>query len=235
MASGTVVLMSDIHGNFTALETVARSLPRVDAVYVAGDLCFEGPEPERVVDALREWGWTAVMGNTDADLSTDDDPKRRAKRSARLDWTREMLGPERLAWLASLPFSVRHDSGPAARILVVHANPRDMNTHLDPDMCADDLAPFLDGVEEEIIAFGHLHIPYLRPVGRHVLADVSSVGHPKDGDRRAAYTLVRFDGERRSIEQVRVPYDIEETVRLLRESGMPAADDAAEDLLRASY
>jgi predicted phosphodiesterase len=235
MPSTTVVLMSDIHGNFTALEAVSRSLPPADAVYVAGDLCLEGPEPERVVDAIRERGWLAVMGNTDRDLVADNAGKHKPKRAAHIAWTRDRLGPERLSWLAALPFShhVTVDGSPC--ILVVHANPRDMDAQLYPDMRAEELAPYLDGVEEGMIAFGHLHIPYVRPVDRHLLVDVSSVGHPKDRDRRAAYTVVRVDGDRRSVECVRIPYDIDETVRLLRTSDMPAADEEAEDLLRASY
>jgi diadenosine tetraphosphatase ApaH/serine/threonine PP2A family protein phosphatase len=75
----------------------------------------------------------------------------------------------------------------------------------------------------------------VRPVRGILLVDVSSVGHPKDRDRRAAYTVVEWQGEERSVTQVRVPYDIERTVESLRRSDMPHADEEAEALLQASY
>lgn len=229
----TVILMSDIHGNAPALSAVARSLPDHDSVFVAGDLCFDGPSPGVVVDFIREQGWTAVMGNTDRDLvAFSGTPE--GKRHERLAWTREVLGAERLAWLSGLPFSTRFSSDEGS-ILVVHANPVEMDTHLQPSMSEKDLEPYLEEVHADILAFGHLHISYLRPAGGILLADVSSVGHPKDRDRRAAYTVVRWEGDRRSVEQVRIPYDLDETLRQLRTSGMPYADEQAEDLLRASY
>jgi predicted phosphodiesterase len=229
----TLILMSDIHGNLPALEAVAASLPPCDAVYVAGDLCLDGPAPAQVVDFLIEHEWLCVMGNTDRDIISSPLP---SKHRAMIEWTRDQLGQSRLKWLADLPFSLRFDRGDSVgKVLVVHANPRNMDTHLPPTVTREELRPYLEGVDADILAFGHLHTPYLRPVDGILLADVSSVGHPKDLDRRAAYTVVRWEGERRSVEQARVPYDVDETLRLYRESGMPDAEKESASLLKASY
>lgn len=229
----TIVLMSDIHGNLPALEAVAGALPSHDSVYVAGDLCLEGPKPAEVVDFIRDRGWSAVMGNTDRDIvegdGEDDEP------TDRMRWTREQLGAERLRWLAGLPFQQTVTEAGREAIQVVHANPLDMDTQLRPGMSAKKLRPFLEGVTADILAFGHIHLPYLRTVDGILLADVSSVGHPKDLDRRAAFTVVRLDGDRRGVEQVRVPYDMDRTAALLRSSGMPGAEEEIESLFRASY
>ena len=50
-----IALLSDIHGNLTALEAVTREIRRLkpDAVLVAGDLVLNGPEPNATIDALR--------------------------------------------------------------------------------------------------------------------------------------------------------------------------------------
>jgi predicted phosphodiesterase len=229
----TVVLMSDIHGNLPALDAVEASLPQHDAVYVAGDLCLEGPKPEEIVDRLRKRGWHAVMGNTDRDIVEGDDGD--SIKAQRVRWTREQLGEDRLRWLSQLPFERRVQVDGREAILVVHANPLELETQLAPDMSEKKLQPFLQGVTANILAFGHIHLPYLRTVNGLLLADVSSVGHPKDLDRRAAYTVVRLDGDRRSAEQVRIPYDMERTAQLLRGSGMPGAEKVIEDLFRASY
>lgn len=229
----TVILMSDIHGNLPALEAVAASLPDHDDVYVAGDLCLEGPKPAEVVDFLRQREWQCVVGNTDRDIVEGDEGD--SAKDQRIRWTREQLGEERLRWLANLPFERRVQVDGREAILVVHANPLNLETQLAPDMSEKKLQPFLQDVKADILAFGHIHLPYLRTVNGILLADVSSVGHPKDLDRRAAYTVVRLGGDRRSAEQVRIPYDLARTAELLRGSGMPGAEEQIESLYRASY
>lgn len=228
-----VVVMSDIHGNLPALHAVRDSLPAHDAVFVAGDLCLEGPCPAAVVDLITQQSWIAVMGNTDRDI-LDLPPDSGTRKSELVTWTREQLGPERLDWLSALPFSRRFDSD-GDELLVVHANPLNMHDQLYPDMTAGQLEPYINAADATIMAFGHLHIPYVRPVENLLLIDVSSVGHPKDHDLRAAYTVITWDGATRSVEQVRVPYDVEETVRLMRESGMRRPGKEIDSLLKASY
>lgn len=228
------IFMSDIHGNLPALEAVHRSLPDHDAVFVAGDLCLEGPRPAQVLDLLMESGWTLVMGNTDRDIVAPSEDARELKRD-RVAWTRQALGAERLQQLASLPFSTRCERAEIEPVLVVHANPLNMDEHLAPTLSPEALAPYLSALDANILVFGHLHTPYIRPVDGVLLVDVSSVGHPKDRDPRAAYTIISWDGTRRSIEQVRIPYDVEQAVTLLRTSDMPGADEQIESLLRASY
>jgi predicted phosphodiesterase len=226
--------MSDIHGNLPALQAVQRSLPDCDAVFVAGDLCLEGPCPADVLDLLEESGWTLIMGNTDRDIVRPPQSGKQLKLD-RIAWTRAALGAERLERLASLPFSATCTHEGADEVLVVHANPINMDEHLPPTLSESELAPYLRGVTANVVAFGHLHTPYIRPVNGVILLDVSSVGHPKDLDRRAAYTIITWNQEERSIQQIRIPYDLEHTVTLLRASDMPGADEQIESLLKASY
>jgi len=228
------IFMSDIHGNLPALHAVHQSLPEHDAVFVAGDLCLEGPCPAQVLDLLAESGWTLIMGNTDRDIVSPPESTKQLKRD-RVTWTREALGADRLERLASLPFSALCAQEGTNDVLVVHANPLNMDEHLPPTLSKSELVPYLRNVRSDIVVFGHLHTPYIRPVDGILLVDVSSVGHPKDRDRRAAYTIITWDGEGRSIEQVRIPYDLEQTVALLRASDMPGAGEQIESLLKASY
>jgi predicted phosphodiesterase len=228
------IILSDIHGNLAALEAVSAHLPAADRVIVAGDLCLEGPQPAEVLDRLVMLGWDLLTGNTDRDLVEQPEGMKRKKREI-IAWTRERLGPERLARLAVLPFSQCVAEGDGLLALVVHANPLNLEDQLYPTLSEDELQPYLDATNAPVLAFGHLHIPYIRPVGGRLLVDVSSVGHPKDRDRRAAYTIFEWRGDERSVTQVRVPYDIDRTVEALRWSDMPHAEEEAEDLLRASY
>jgi diadenosine tetraphosphatase ApaH/serine/threonine PP2A family protein phosphatase len=98
-----------------------------------------------------------------------------------------------------------------------------------------ELRPYLAGIDANVLAFGHLHTPYVRPVDDVLLVDVASVGHPKDHDLRASYCVLTWDNGSRSISQKRVPYDVEETVYRMRHSGMPCAEKQVASLLKASY
>jgi predicted phosphodiesterase len=229
-----IVLMSDIHGNLPALRAVAGSLPPYDTVIVAGDHCLSGPSPAEVFDLLAEQGWSLVMGNTDRDIVVGPEMLR-GRKSRRVEWTREQLGDERIRALSELPLSVWLSGMDGDSALVVHSNPLNLEDHLFPTMDVDELRPYLDGLDAGVLAFGHLHIPYVRPVEGVLLLDVASVGHPKDLDLRAAYTVLTWADGGRSVNQVRVPYDIHETVRMLRQSDMPDAEEQIAALLKASY
>ena len=54
------------------------------------------------------------------------------------------------------------------------------------------LRKYLSHVDATAIAFGHLHFPYRRRVGRTIIADVASARIPRDGDLRPAYGLFTF-------------------------------------------
>ncbi|MGH2442014.1 MAG: metallophosphoesterase family protein [Chloroflexota bacterium] len=230
-----VIIMSDIHGNLRALRAVVAALPGADRVIVAGDHVLDGPEPAAVMDLLEELGWDLLLGNTDRDIVTPPDGLS-VDAGNLINWTRDQLGEKRLATLASLPFSHAIEDGGSKLALVVHANPLDLDRPLPPDMSAKKLRPFLAAVDADLLAFGHLHIPYTRPVAGKLLVDVSSVGHPKDLDVRAAYTVVEWNSSGgRSVTQARVPYDLDAAIADIRGRDMPAADLLARSLRKASY
>ena len=112
---------------------------------------------------------------------------------------REVLGEELVAELAALPFD-HAEAG--ARFC--HASPvSDMRSFL-PEP-GDDEAELLEGVKDELLVFGHTHLPFERvSAGGTRLVNPGSVGMPFDGDTRAAYALLDDDGR---VEHRRVVYD----------------------------
>ncbi len=229
-----VVVLSDIHGNLIALETVIEHLPERDSTVLAGDLCLDGPDPAEVLDLVDDLGWDVVMGNTDRDIVSPPSDLEGDQRDL-IEWTRNQLGDRRLRRLASLPFSHRIRDDGQDLALVVHANPVTMDQHLYPWMSDDELRPFLADVDAGLLAFGHLHIPYVRPIEGLLLVDVASVGQPKDKDHRAAFTIVDWEEGRRAVTQVRVPYDVERAVHRMHEVDLPDAEKHIHTLLKASY
>lgn len=231
-----VAVLSDIHGNLVALEAVLADLAAqggADTLVIAGDLCLDGPRPREVLERVRALDCLVVQGNTDRDLA---DPGLHAE--PLIAWTRAQLGAEGIAYLGGLPFS-QQIVAPDGRsvLLIVHANPKNLDQHLPPLAPENHIAPLLADLPPGVttIAFGHLHLPYVRDVGRLRLIDISSVGLPKDGDRRAGYGLLTWADNGWSCEQRRVEYPVEETIDQIRAAAPPAADDLIRTLLRARY
>lgn len=236
-----VAILSDIHGNVLALEAVLADLAaqgEADAVIIAGDLCLDGPRPREVLDLLRSLGYPVVQGNTDRDLVRPTRESADDWHGEHFLWVREQIGPAGLEYLDSLPFSHRvADPTGETALLVVHANPRDLDTHLRPLAPEETIRPLLADLSPEItaLAFGHLHIPYTRRVGGVLLADIASVGLPKDGDRRAGYGLFTWQGDGWAVEQRRVEYPVDEVVAQLRAIDAPGTQELIRQLLRARY
>jgi len=199
-----LAVVSDIHGNLPALEAVLADLEeaRPDAVVLGGDLALGGPHPVEVVDRLRQLRWPSVLGNTDEALDEQRLPEKlRAsfvgQAAAR---TREMLGPERVAWLASLPLEWRGDG-----VAVVHATPADSWSIVAHDAPDEKLREVYGTIGAPTAVYGHIHHAYVREIGGLKVANSGSASLSLDGDVRACYAIID-DGH---IEHRRVEYDIE--------------------------
>lgn len=232
-----IAVMSDIHGFAPALDAVLDDIDTegVDQIIVAGDLVEGGPEPARVLQVLRERAARVVYGNTDRDILAGD-----REASDLISWTRDQIGPDGLEYLRSLPFSIRvpHSaSGGEARrdLLVVHANPNDVDRHLSPNASEREVREILGDESAETIAFGHLHVAYVRHIGATTLVDVSGVGNPRDGDLRPRYVIFSDDAQAWTHEYRYVDYPLERTRQLMESSGMPNWEKAFRRLESATY
>ena len=240
-----LALLSDLHGNIVALEAVLAHLARqgsFDRVVVAGDIAWAGPRPAEVVDRLREIGAEVIQGNTDAFFSLTPDEAPPGKRSDRfadhLQWMKDQLGPERVAYLANLPFSHVVTPEPGQDLLVVHANPVDMERPLRPMMSTAELDEILLETGEPhwaALAFGHLHIPFTMRWRERLLVDVASAGLPMDGDHRAAYAVLTWEEGVWHATHHRVYYDVPVVAHEMRTNGMPRGRHFAQRLARATY
>src|SRR3954469_12343298 len=119
-----IVIFSDIHGNVVALEAVLAAIRREaapDALFVAGDLVLLGPRPSEALALLRSLdGARFVLGNTDQYLLDYSDDYEEVA------FARARLSADDLAFIRGLPFEQRLAVAPGHELLVVHANPRDL-------------------------------------------------------------------------------------------------------------
>jgi predicted phosphodiesterase len=241
-----IAVLSDIHGNALALDAVLDDLARsgpFDEIVIAGDLVWSGPRPREVVDRLLKLGATIIRGNTDAffDTQPEETPEGKdpGRFAAHYDWMAGQLGRERMAYLRSLPFSHRISPEPGHDLLIVHANPRDLDQPILPRAPEADLDELLleNGREPSwrCLAFGHVHTPFQRMWRGRLLVDVSSVGLPMDGDPRAVYAVLTWDRGEWRAEHFRVPYQAALVARDMRTVGLPRGKHFAERLMAATY
>jgi predicted phosphodiesterase len=226
-----LAVVSDIHGNLTALDAVIEDLGHrgVDQVVHGGDVCLMGSSPAAVVDRIREVGWRGVLGNADELLWRAEARAEQRERAPKLEaWldvlfdeyaphAREQLGDERIAWLRELPERLELEP-----LTVIHAAPGDLWRAPMPDADDETLVSVYGDLRPAAV-YGHIHRPYVRHVDGLTVANSGSVGLPWDRDRRASYLLVE-DGVP---EVVRVNYDVEHEARALVTSGHPEAERLA--------
>ena len=232
-----IAVMSDIHGYGPAFEAVLADVAgqSVDQIIVAGDLFEGGPTPDRVLDLLTEHDARCVYGNTDRDLLAGE-----YGASDLVKWTQEQIGDDGMEFLRTLPFSIRvpHSAGagPEDDLLIVHANPTDVERHLSPNASDREIREILGAEVAQTIVFGHLHVAYSRTVDNHTLVDVSAVGNPRDGDLRPRYALFT-DASNGRWEYVYhyVDYPLARTRDLMETSGMPNWKKAYARLESATY
>jgi diadenosine tetraphosphatase ApaH/serine/threonine PP2A family protein phosphatase len=227
-----VLVISDIHANITALETVLGNAGKVDEVWCLGDVVGYGPDPNECIDRLRALpSLTCLLGNHDA-AAIGDLPLDTFNAEARtsLEWQREVIRPDSLEFLKELePLRI------ASGVTLVHASPRQpiLEYLLDTFAAGENFDLF----ETEFCFVGHTHVPVLFFKGEYgvglqippaditfnldsrCIANPGSVGQPRDRDPRASYAI--FNDDLKTWEYHRIEYDIPAVQARMLAAGLP--------------
>jgi len=228
-----VAVISDVHGNYRALEAVLQEIDAesVDAVWCLGDTVGYGPLPNECCSAVEERADVCLVGNHDlvvlGELAVSDFNDEAAAAAL---WTSEVLTQASRSFLESL-----EPSAEAEGIDLFHASARDPVWEYVLTEEAARATLELSGAP--LVLVGHSHVALaitlngsqvlggLAPGGAEVeldgrwLLNPGSVGQPRDGDARAAWMLL--DLERRFAVFRRVQYPIKQTQAEMRERGLP--------------
>lgn len=233
-----IAIVSDIHGNLTALEAVLADLRAMapDLVVHGGDLAHGGARPAEVLDCIRDQGWNGVVGNADEMLFNPEafaDFARASRAELQpmfhaidqmASITKESLGKERITWMRTLQPAYTH-----ALFALVHASPGDLWRAPAADAPDAELLRVYRPLQGPLAIYAHIHHPFVRRLEGLTVANTGSVGLPFDGDHRAAYLLVDDAGP-----QIRrVEYDLERELKFVRESNLPHADWVMRTLMSA--
>lgn len=231
-------ILSDIHGNLEAFQAVILDMEkhRPDRVICLGDLIGYGPDPEEVITLFRQKKYSTVLGNHEAALLNHKMLNLlnfQAKENALA--TEQMLSAENIDYCRQLPKNLIYHGA-----LFVHGfPPKSVMKYI--TMATDErFASYFSRSDHWLNFVGHSHDLFLfawkngrltkekLTRGNHNLEkdtkymiNVGSVGQPRDGNYSAKYVL--WDSEKDSLQVNFVDYNVQETVRKIRNCGFPDA------------
>jgi putative phosphoesterase len=204
-----VAALYDIHGHLSALEAVLAEVGDADTIVVGGDFS-RGPMPVETVDRLRGLGERVrfIRGNADRPAAGEG------------AWEMELLGSERLEFLAGLPETVTIDVEGLGSVLFCHGSPRsdeDIITAVTPD---ERLERILEGVAERVVVCGHTHHQFDRTAHGVRVVNAGSIGMPYEGRPGAYWAMLGPDVDLRSS-----AYDLDAAAAAIRATGFPDAEE----------
>ena len=216
-----VAVISDVHANLDALDAVLHEL-EADEIWCLGDLVGYGARPGEVISRLKEVGAKSLMGNHDYAAATGDTGGFNARAAMAAVWTRNSLTKAEVQFLASLPTELVQEVE-GLKIYLAHGSPDDqLWEYVDPRTHEDLFPHYLTLTRASVIGLGHTHVPYSWKGRRGLVFNPGSVGQPRDGDPRASYARITFEGGDARVEHRRVVYDWAAAGRRIREAGLPA-------------
>jgi len=241
----SIAVISDIHANLPALEAVLEEIDGlgIEHILCCGDIVGYGPHPRECVELLRQRKIPSVLGNHDLYVLEARDNKVVQEAEDELCgdtvWAGILhaiaqLRDEDFDWLLDLPTFLKLPG-----IIVGHAAMHDVENW--PYLIDDaDIIATLDELATRKFSlgfFGHSHdqlwftkspkgavkrsdkAKSTLPADRTSAVVVGSVGQPRTGDPRAAWTL--WQPQARSIEFRRTSYPVEETMAAIKACGLP--------------
>ena len=234
------LILSDIHSNLEALEKCLEVAEgKFGEVLCLGDLVGYGPDPNAVIERMRNLSKVIIRGNHDkACAGLSDAAEFNPLARLATEWTRQQLTPEHIGFLRNLP------QGPVTfdGFQMVHGAPIDEDEYV---LGPGQALPALRDLTTQAVFFGHTHyqggfmltskgrfqsirtlaksdgLTYELPFeeGARYLINPGSVGQPRDGDWRAGFAI--FAADTAKVEYYRTPYDLPKTQKKMRNFGLP--------------
>ena len=245
-----IAVFSDIHGNNIAFEAVLADIKQqgVDQIVCLGDAIQGGPQPAQVVQNLRALNCPVVIGNADAWLlsgvETGDEgipPERLKKMEDIRLWSMSQLSDDDRAFIANFQPTVTIPLGESLELLCFHGSPTSFDDIILPHAPKEVFEKYLGAYADRILTGGHTHAQQIRRNGDLFFFNPGSVGvayshYQPEGkfhvDHWADYAILTVENGQPSLEFRRVPFEVNELIRILRASGRPFAEDAVEQYQR---
>ena len=229
-----VAVISDIHGNYHALEAVLAELrsEAPDEIWCLGDVVGYGPEPNLCCAVLERHASVCLAGNHDlAVIGAIPVEDFNGDAAFAVRWTQAELDETARSFLAPLTPAAQRESA-----ALFHGSPID--PVWDYVLSEEGARASFGAVEAPLVMVGHSHVALaiaydgenlagglaldgdqIDLSGSRWLVNPGSVGQPRGGDPRASWVMLDLGAGRASFR--RTAYPIELTQRAIRDAGLP--------------
>jgi predicted phosphodiesterase len=231
-----ILLISDIHGNYPALQAIDRQLDAASFDYIvnAGDSLVYAPFPNETLTWLAKHQAISILGNTDKKvikLLLGKSFKKPGKPDKRIMYTstatelttenRRYLNSLAKSHLLKLFLQGKTAKKHPTRLGIFHGSPADHDEFLfadTPDARFHELAEMTNC---HIVVTGHSHSPYHKMPANVDFINPGSAGRMFDGDPRASCATLEITTNRITVQHFRIAYDVAEVISKIRAKGLP--------------
>ncbi len=229
-----IALVSDIHANLEALQSVLKDIAKegAETVHFLGDAVGYGCSPNECVALLKKMCDIRLLGNHDyAAMGLEATTSFNQVAQTSMEWTLANLSRKTVSLLADFEMQASFED-----YHLVHASPdypEDWNYILNQEQAAEQFEHF----KEKVCFVGHSHLPMIFSVdgdgqvesavkselafeeNKKYIVNVGSVGQPRDNDARACYVIL--DTVEKCLRYRRVEYDITAVQKKMRQAMLP--------------
>ena len=235
-----IAVISDIHGNMQALDSVLKDIKsqKCEKILCLGDLALAGPQPDKVIDFIKEQkDWEVIQGNTDK-LIGDFHPALADELKSKfevmgnaLEYDVNSLTQEQKEYLKNLP-AQKTFMIDGVKILAVHGSPRRNNEDILPDRPIKEIEEILKNADADLIFCGHTHIPCgYQTTHKQTVVNAGSVGRPMTEDAKPCYVVTEIENGKFSIEHRFVDYNRNLAAELLMQREFKGRENITEMLI----
>ena len=233
-----IAVLSDIHGNTTALEAVLADArdERVDEYWLLGDILMPGTGRRRILDLLADLPITArVLGNWENSLWRGLHRKLDFTKAShryllrQCQYILEEIAPEEIEDLHNQPMQVHRQFGDLVVGITHHLPDKNWGRELIHTGKQEDFDRLVTEPHASIAVYGHIHQQLLRyGSDGQLILNPGSIGQPffldarLRKDLRAQYMILEFDEVGLSdVDFRRVDYDVEAELQLAKDLKLP--------------
>ena len=223
-----ILLLSDIHGNFPALEAITEKYPpsSFDLICNCGDSLVYGPYPNQTLDWLQQHDVVSILGNTDRKVrkllkGKDFKKPRKPEKRIMYTWTVEQLLHRSKQFIIQQKKRCELVAGNYP-LFLFHGSPDDPDEFLFSFTPTTRFKEIAAHFPKSIIVTGHSHTPYYKKIDSCHFINPGSVGRMFDSNPAASCAILEVEESAIAVTHCRVDYAIEKTVTALKAANLPS-------------
>ena len=214
-------IITDIHGNHSALQAVFNGLDKrrdIEHIYCLGDMIGIGPDTNEVLSTLFERNDVSMItGNHDeailALLKGEEHPLSHSHAKDHHQWIADKMDKQFISKLEHLPRSIHLNvEGKSILFIHYHIEQKKLYEHISKDPFSRIVEPSLDnlaflfkGHKENFIGFGHHHPLHFFESDNTIFLNPGSLGC--NSKPVAPYSIVEINEDKIEVSLEEVPYD----------------------------